>query len=216
MILILLFIFSACVLHFKIGPIVRNTAAMQAKNIAAKAINRATDIALTQKNPKYENLAVVARNSNGDVTSIQTNMAQINAIGNLMTTVIIEEMEALSLQKVHIPLGTLLGSRIFSGRGPKLSFYVVPTGSLESNIKNKFETVGINQTLHQIMLEIDIGILGLLPGYTTQTTVSSQICLAETVIVGAVPDYYTLIEGDNDEELEGMIADYGPGKNGIS
>ena len=66
------------------------------------------------------------------------------------------------------------------------------------------------------MLEIRIEVLVLLPGYTAKTDVTTQICLAETIIIGTVPDYYTLIESGADQDLTGYIADYGPGKNGMS
>ena len=43
-------------------------------------------------------------------------------------------------------------------------------------------------------------------------TVSTQVCLAETVIVGAVPEYFTQIE-EGEQDLSGRLADYGAGKS---
>lgn len=199
---------------YKVLPIIHDTAEMQAKTIATKTINQAVQYAMAENDIQYEKLAVVTRNEQGQVTSLQTNMAQINAIANQITAKVIEQTEVLSKQKVSIPLGTLVGSRLFSGRGPQISFYVVPTGAVEANVRNSFHAAGINQTLHQIMLDSSVGILGVLPGYSIKTTVSSQICLAETIIVGTVPEYFTQIDG-TEKSYEDYIADYGPEKNGI-
>jgi len=209
--LILLFILFICI---KITPVIRDTAKMQAKTIATRSINNAVEYALSKSDTRYEHLAVVTRNNSGEVTSIQTDMSKINRISNQITAKILEQTEAMEQQKVNIPLGTLVGSRLFSGRGPQIAFYVVPTGSVETNIKNNFHSVGINQTLHQIMLEIKIGIFGVLPGYSVNTTATSHICLAETVIVGAVPDNFTQIEGVTDDTT-GLVADYGANKNNV-
>ena len=202
------------VIGYFILPVIGNTAEMQAKTMATKMINTAVQLALEENDIRYETLAVVTRNDGGEVTSIQTNMAQINAISNKITAKVIEQTEMMLHQKVSIPLGTLLGSRLFSGRGPDITFHVVPTGSVEFNIRNEFCSAGINQTLHQILLENSIGIMGVLPGYRIKTNITNQICLAETIIVGAVPEYFTQIDGV-EKDYEDYIADYGPGQINI-
>jgi len=114
--ILVLFIVFICV---KLGPILYNTTSTQTKTYATKIINQAIDTALQQKSPKYEMLAVVKRNSNGEVTSVQTNTAEINVLANAITRSVIEQVEAFSDQTIYVPLGTLLGSRLFSpGRNP--------------------------------------------------------------------------------------------------
>jgi len=195
----------------KLGPIIAETAEWQAKTIAANAVNRATDSALGSFEISYEELAVISRNEKGEVTSVQANMPQINALGVSITSQVIDELQNLSFQRVKIPLGTLLDSQFFAGRGPNVTFYVHPTGAVEANIENRFESAGINQTLHRILLKLNIGIMGVLPLYTSRTQVTTEICLAETVIIGAVPDYYTQIDGV-ESDISGLISDYGPGQ----
>jgi sporulation protein YunB len=197
--------------ELKIRPVVAQMAAWQAQTIALNTVNRATDFALSHSNVVYSQLAVITRNEKGEVTSVQANMPQINAIAVSITENIIKDLEQLSYQEIKIPLGTLLDSHFFAGKGPELSFYVLPTESVEANIQNKFESTGINQTLHRIILKLDIGIMGVLPGYTNRSSIKTEICLAETVIIGAVPDYYTQIDGV-EGDVSGLISDYGPGQ----
>lgn len=195
----------------KLGPVVAEVARWQAQTIATKAVSRATEFALSHAEIGYDQLAVISRSQNGEVTSVQANMPKINALGVTVTEKIIEELEGLSAQNVAIPFGTLLDSQFLAGRGPKVSLFVYPTGSVEANIENRFESAGINQTLHRILLKLNIGIMGVLPWHTYKTTISTEICMAETVIIGAVPDYYTQIDGV-ESDLSGLVSDYGPGQ----
>ena len=64
-------------------------------------------------------------------------------------------------------------------------------GSSSARFENQFESAGINQTKHRIVLRIDVYVSVLLPGYSAVTQVSNEITVAETVIVGEVPDTYT-------------------------
>jgi hypothetical protein len=64
-------------------------------------------------------------------------------------------------------------------------------GSSSAKFENQFQSAGINQTNHQIILKVDVKVSILLPGYTTATTVSTAVTVAETVVVGAVPETYT-------------------------
>ena len=67
-------------------------------------------------------------------------------------------------------------------------------GSAEANFRNEFTSAGINQTKHRILLDVDVYVSILLPGFYTSTKVSSEVAVAETVIVGSVPETYTYFQ----------------------
>ena len=56
-----------------------------------------------------------------------------------------------------------------------------------------------NRTKHQILLDVDVRVSILLPGITTYTKVSNEISVAETVIVGGVPQTYTYFSTTEDK-----------------
>lgn len=197
----------------RLGPVIRETAAFQARTIATRAVNRAVSEAMVRQPAEYGQLAVVTRGADGAVTSVQADMPRINALCSFVTEEIIASLDSLSHQAVEMPVGTLLGGDLLAGRGPRIRFYVVPTGAVETNVENRFQSAGINQTLHRIVLKVNIGILGVVPGYTGKTQVSTDVCLAETVIIGTVPEYYTQIDGSGQDGLSGLAADYGAGQN---
>ncbi len=63
-------------------------------------------------------------------------------------------------------------------------------GSSSAHFENAFASAGINQTRHEIRLVVDV-VSVLLPGFSTVTKVTNRCAVAETVIVGSVPDTYT-------------------------
>ena len=60
----------------------------------------------------------------------------------------------------------------------------------KAEFSNQFTAQGINQTLHQIMLDITVDVTLLIPGGRAETNVTAQVCVAETLLVGEVPDTY--------------------------
>ena len=102
---------------------------------------------------------------------------------------------ALELEEVEVPLGTLLGWQIFAGRGPAIRFQVVPASFVESNITSTLESAGINQTQHKILMEFTVEMSAIIPGYTTSVQVNTQVSIADTLIIGAVPEFYAVADG---------------------
>ena len=80
-------------------------------------------------------------------------------------------------------------------------------GSADASLRNAFSAAGINQTRHQILLHVDVYTGILLPGFTASTKVSNEIAVAETVIVGSVPETYTYFS-TAPEEQEQYAQDY--------
>ncbi|MEG2295645.1 MAG: sporulation protein YunB, partial [Oscillospiraceae bacterium] len=177
-------------IDYKIRPLIKTVSSYQAKVFATKAINDAIAIELENQQLTYEDMVHITKNREGNITSIQTDMIRVNALKSKLTNATLEYLYDIENQVIGIPIGTLIGGQIFSGRGPKLEFTVSPSGFVQTEIYNNFTSAGINQTLHQIMLNLNIRVTSIIPGYTVSTDVSTNFCIAETIIVGLVPDTY--------------------------
>ena len=116
-------------------------------------------------------------------------------------------IDQVSTRELSIPVGSLSGSVLLAGRGPRISVRMESVGSSSANFENAFTSAGINQTKHQIVLNIDVAVSILLPGFSTATTVSNAVTVAETVIVGSVPDTYTYFSS-TPESYESDAKDY--------
>ena len=112
---------------------------------------------------------------------------------------VLARLAEVSATELAIPLGTLTGSPLLAGRGPKLYVKMETLGTASAKFNDRFIAAGINQTKHQILLEVDVSVSILLPGITTYTKVSNEISVAETVIVGGVPQTYTYFSTTEDK-----------------
>ncbi|MEG2814367.1 MAG: sporulation protein YunB, partial [Oscillospiraceae bacterium] len=126
---------------------------------------------------------------------------EINKIKSMLTYEVTNEINTIYEKKFYISIGTLLGNNIFSGKGKKIGFSIEPTGFLESDIKSEFSQAGINQTKHNIVLNLKLNVTTIVPFKSACTTVSTNMIIAETVIVGEVPQYYTNVEGANEKTI---------------
>ena len=194
-------------LDIQIRPSVKTMAVYQARLYAIEAINKAATEELSRQSITYSSLVKLNKNEKGEVTAIETDMLELNRLKLGITEAIVKKLNTLSSENLEIPAGTLFGGQIFSGRGPMVGFRILHTGYVESNIQNHFDSAGINQTRHQIMLKTIITITAMVPGYSAETSISTNLCLAETIIVGVVPGAFTSVTGDDGSNIS-KINDY--------
>ena len=204
---VILFTFIIVLIDFKIRPIIKTMSAYQAKVYSNKIINDAIYEELAEEKIIYSNIVNISFDENGQVSSLQTDIISLNRLRSRIVNSVIKSLHEIDHQEIRIPIGTLTGVQLLSGRGKKILFKIIPTGYIETSLSNKFDTAGINQTRHQIMLNLKLTVTAIIPGFSTTTDISSNICLAETVIVGTVPDAFT--EVLDDQDVTGKIFDYG-------
>ena len=204
---VILFTFIIVLIDFKIRPIIKTMSAYQAKVYSNKIINDAIYEELVEEKIIYSNIVNISFDENGQVSSLQTDIISLNRLRSRIVNSVIKSLHEIDHQEIRIPIGTLTGVQLLSGRGKKILFKIIPTGYIETSLSNKFDTAGINQTRHQIMLNLKLTVTAIIPGFSTTTDISSNICLAETVIVGTVPDAFT--EVLDDQDVTGKIFDYG-------
>lgn len=211
MCVVLSLLIALVVMDINIRPMIKTMAAYEAKNYAVRAINAAVSQELTAQGVTYDGLCRVSVNEQGVVTAVETDVVRLGLLQAGITQRVSEAMDELSQHDVSVPMGTLLGSQYLSGRGPQVGFRIIPIGYAEASLRNEFVSAGINQTCHRILLDVSVNVTALIPGYSAATQVRTEICLAETVIVGVVPDSFTNVTGDGRDTLT-KLYDYGADK----
>ena len=189
---------SVLLLDLRLRPYIQSISSYQARIYGTRVINDAIYGELAKDNVRYDNLITLTQNAQGEITSLQTDMVALGRLRGRVTDAVLQEIDEMGKQNLYLSLGTLSGVQLLSGRGPDLNLKVVPSGYMTSEIENRFDSAGINQTRHQIMLKIDMRVLAIIPGYTVSTDVHTEYCLAETVIVGTVPDTFLELAGSGD------------------
>lgn len=175
----------------RMRPLLESLATTRVSNTVNRIIFEAVNEAIQEGDISYEELISLEKDNEGKIAAVHSNMAAFNRLQAQILDIILARIDQVSARELSIPIGTLTGSALLAGRGPRISVRMESVGSSSARFENRFDSAGINQTNHQIVLKVDVSISILLPGFTTATTVSTAVTVAETVIVGSVPETYT-------------------------
>lgn len=199
---------SFLTIEIKLRPLVKAYAEGRAKYIATIAINQAVEEELENQGGVYDNLVFFEKNNDGDILALKTDSVKINRLKASIVSRINEKINAASSTKIEVALGNVINGELFSGRGPKIPILLQMVNSANASFISEFTHAGINQTRHRILIETNVGMSVLLPGGRAYFEVTTQVNIAETIIVGSVPDSYTDIV-DSRESLVEKYNDYG-------
>ncbi len=171
-------------------PVVKTICASQAKILCTSAVNKSVMAELEKLNVDYSSLVDIMKDERGNITALETNAVEVNKLKARLTDAVNEAMADIQEQDVGIPLGTLSGIELLSGRGPKIKLKMIPAAYVESSLSNVFDSAGINQTRHQIMIEFTVTMTAILAPYSTTVDIKTNVCIAETVVIGNVPEMF--------------------------
>ena len=183
-------------------PLLASLATTKVSNTVTRIVSEAVYQAIEDGEIRYDGLVTFEKDETGQITAVRSNMAAFNHLQADILDTILTRIDQVSARELSIPVGTLTGFSLLAGRGPRISVRMESVGSSEANFHNESVSAGINQTKHQIILTVDVSVSILLPGFTTATKVSNSFIVAETVIVGSVPDTYTYFATEPDTYLE--------------
>ncbi len=180
----------------KIQSQLNTIAGSRAKNISTSVINKAVIEVITDNNVKYDDLVRLEYDTSNMVSAIKTDSIAMNRLQSAISDKISERIAQIDSYVIAMPLGNFTNIDFFSNWGPIINISVSLSGNTTSTIENVFESAGINQTRHQINLAIKTNIFVLMSAGTTSAEVLSHITIAETIIVGHVPEYFASKEPD--------------------
>lgn len=187
-----------CASHLKV--LLVNLAVTRVSGIVNRQVAAAVNDALENGNIKYSNLITFEKDNEGQITALQSNIAEFNRLQSFITQNVLQRLSQAGETNLSIPVGTLSGSALLAGRGPKFTVKMQTLSSCTARFENQFSDAGINQTTHRILLYVDVSVSIMLPGFNTYTKVSNAFSVAETVIVGAVPESYTYFNSGREIE----------------
>lgn len=181
-------------LDLRFRPIIKSIMVDKARAVAVKAIDDAVSNELGKQNIEYSDIVKIERSEEGKLIGITTNIQKINCLKSSLSNAIANELDKDEIKKIRIPLGTILGTELFSGSGPMINIKIFITGNIVANFESELSEAGINQTKHRIILNVEVNISAIMPGYPVETKVRTNVTIAETVIVGEVPKVYAAAE----------------------
>ena len=143
----------------------------------------------------YDDLVTIHKGESNNITMVESNIIVMNEIISDIAIKIQEDFNNMDSQDLYIRLGTFTGSKILSGRGPKIPIRISSIGEVLTDFKSEFTSAGVNQTLHRVFLEVKCRVSILTPFNTIDEEIINQVILAENIIVGKIPETYYNLEG---------------------
>ena len=205
---LLLIIYVFMIFEKRVRPVIFAVAEANANSIALKIINNEVEKTLYREGKSYSDLVSFKTDGEGRVVALTSNVAEINRFKSELSINVQEALSTIELMKSRVPIGTLLSNGFFSGYGPSVPLRIVPVGYANINITDSFTEAGINQTRHEIQLIVTANMKVLLPLASTSTKVSTKVPLAQTVIIGTVPESYTNVDGVQNDELTDTVLNF--------
>ena len=189
----------------RLKPVVINAARSKARLFASDVISRSVDAAVSESTGSFINVIY----GEDGISAIETNVTGISRLRADSILNIRGEISDIDRMTLDIPLGNLAGGMLLTGRGIPVRIKLVPIGDVSGEIYSEFSETGINQTLHRIYLRVRVSMNMIVASDTVRLELADDILVAETVIVGKVPDAYTAINRfEIDENEENDLNDY--------
>ena len=178
--------------------VVLSLAQAQARALAVRILNEAASELLAAGEVTYDSIKHDTADGAGQVRLIQANTPEMNRLASRVSLLAQSRLQQKREQSVRIPLGSAAGLTIFAGAGPKIEVHILPVGSVHARFHTEFQTAGINQTRHRVSLTLTAQVQLVIPTGAQMVEVSTQVAMAESIIVGEVPETFTDVGNDMD------------------
>lgn len=198
--ILLVCIVGFCMLRSQYRLVIRDLAQTSVRNTTSDLANDAIARQIEDGSIQYDRIVYFEKDLNGRITALKTNIGEINRLKTDIINIVNSKILALDASDIGIPLGSLLLPEFFSGKGPVIPVHILAIRNSEASFSSNFSQAGINQTLHQLIMQVDVDAAILVLGETSSFSVSSQVVIAETVIVGDVPNTFIQSGGNYESE----------------
>ena len=188
LLLVALAIFA--IIRYKYDNVIRQLAEVQIRNSTSDLTNDAIAKQIANGNIAYDRIVYFEKDLDGRITALKTNIGEVNRLKTDILNIINDEILALDSTDLGIPLGSLFLPEFISGKGPEIPVHIIAIRNSDATFVSHFSEAGINQTLHQVTMVVSVDVAVLVLGKTDTFTMTSEVVVAETVIVGSVPDTF--------------------------
>ena len=188
--------------RWKFNQPVRELAQAQVINATSDLINDAIDRQIEAGDIQYDRIVYFEKDLDGGITALKTNMSEVNRLKTNTLNIINDEILALDQSDIGVPIGSIFLPEFFSGRGMTVPVQIIAIRNSDGYFESHFTQAGINQTLHRLNMCVLVDVSILVLGRSATFTVSSEVVVAETIIIGDVPDTFLQTGGNNGSERQ--------------
>ncbi len=193
-IILFIFIYIYSVLYKNLNYYYLNYSENEASKIITSAIYKSiTEESL--KELKNNSLYKVIRNKDKEIEMIDYNPYIINTFlrkttNNVINSLTLEETRKNNVS-FYIPLGSIFQNPILNNKGPKIPVRMSLVGSVITGIDSKIKDYGINNSLIEIYIHIEVKERIMLPTKAKDVAIITDIPISYRIIKGKIPSYYS-------------------------
>ena len=206
-IIIVIVLISFLIFRYKYRDSMVELARTQVTNATSDLINDAIDSQILSGDIQYDRIVYFEKDLDGRITALKTNMSEVNRLKTAILNLINDEILAMDTSELGIPIGNFLVPEVLSGKGPSIPIRILSIRNSDASFRSNFTEAGINQTLQQLTMDVQVDVAVLVLGQTNSFSVSSQVVVAETIIVGQVPDMFFQNGGTYESKRENWAVD---------
>lgn len=151
------------------------------KEITAAAVDAVAGIA-------PDDFCRVEYGRDGEILAVSADASAVSAAQKAVLDAVNRRLGEISYIPVRLPVGTLLGGQLLSGRGFRLTVRAEPYCNLSTDVESRLESAGINQVSHTIILTVHADVTLICMGQNDRFETDVSLPLAESILVGSVPD----------------------------
>ncbi len=199
-VIVLMFLFLA---EIFLKPTLKTLAETQAQWTATEAIHTAI-LEEIASDVKYTDLVIPHKDKDERIVFMQANLVVVNKLASEAVLKVQKRLEDMRMESFSIPLGQITGIKLLANVGPRIKFNLLPVGTVKVQITDDFSQAGINQTRHQIFLNVSSDMKIAFPLIATDTEVETKVPIADSIIVGPVPDTYMFLDIGAQVELSDL------------
>ena len=183
---VLTFVYVYCV----VNPVVVEATRHMVYSLSTSAVSDAVYDVLNEENVAYEDIVRIEYDNSDNIAMISLDTIRLNLIARKFYQVAQVYLDNMGKNGIDVALGTFTGIPFLSGIGPKVNLKLVPIGAMTSVFESNLKSAGINQTNHSVYIKLYASVSMILPAYTATIDSVTEVLVAESVIVGKVPEIY--------------------------
>lgn len=187
---LLVMIAGILLVQLRLSPYIRELARNQAVNAASDAITQTMSELLRSGDVDFSGVIRLEKDVRGNITALRTDMTQVERMKVEVLGLLDGLIAQINTQELGIQLGNVLLPDLLAGMGPVLPVRAVSLTMPNADFFSSFEAAGINQTLQTLWVKFTISLTILTTVGYESVDVDSDVMVAQTVIVGVVPDTY--------------------------
>ncbi|MDI9438886.1 MAG: sporulation protein YunB [Limnochordia bacterium] len=188
-VLVLFAVVALMIVEVRLAPVLHTWAHTKAVGLATTAINLAVEEVMAGTLDSTA-LAKLIRDGDGSLKGVQYDMGAVNRVSSQASQLILKNLEDMGQQAFAIPLGQLTGLRFLAAWGPDIPVRMVPVGALTATPMASFQSAGLNQTWHRVLLDIEVMMRVVVPLLAEEIAVSARVPIVEEIFIGDVPSWY--------------------------